>query len=151
MKDSYGRVSIALPLMPEESLVSKVRIVLADDHREMVSIVRSTLGDDFEIVAAVEDGRAALDAVLALDPDVLITDISMPVMDGLQLAGQLKKSHCRTKIIVLTMHQDSYFVTAALSLGVSAYVIKTLMSSDLVFAIEDALKGNTFISDSKPH
>ncbi len=142
---------MVLPKTPEESMVSKVRIVLADDHREMVSIVRSTLGDDFEIVAAVEDGRTALDAVLALDPDVLITDISMPVMDGLQLAGQLKKSHCRTKIIVLSMHQDSYFVAAALSLGVSAYVTKTLMSSDLVFAIEDALKGNTFISGSKPH
>jgi DNA-binding NarL/FixJ family response regulator len=137
--------------MPEEFIVSKVRIVLADDHREMVSIVRSTLGDDFEIVAAVEDGRTALDAVLALDPDVLITDISMPVMDGLQLAGQVKKSHCRTKVIVLSMHQDSYFVAAALSLGVSAYVTKTLMSSDLVFAIEDALKGNTFVSGSKPH
>jgi DNA-binding NarL/FixJ family response regulator len=137
--------------MPEESMVSKVRIVLADDHREMVAIVRSTLGEDFEIVAAVEDGRRALDAVLALDPDVLITDISMPEMDGLQLAGQIKKAHCRTKIIFLTMHQDSYFVNAAMSLGVSGYVTKTLMSSDLVFAIEDALKGNVFISGSTPH
>jgi DNA-binding NarL/FixJ family response regulator len=139
------------PRMPEESHVSKIRIVLADDHREMVSIVRSTLGDNFEIVAAVDDGRMALDAVLALDPDVLITDISMPVMDGLQLAGQVKKSHCRTKVIVLTMHQDSYFVAAAMSLGVSGYVTKTLMSSDLVFAIEDALKGNTFVSGTTPH
>ncbi len=95
-------------------------------------------------------GALALEAVLALDPDVLITDISMPEMDGLQLAGQLKESHCRTKIIVLTMHQDSYFVAAALSLGVSGYVTKTLMSSDLVFAIEDAMKGNTFISGSTP-
>ncbi len=132
-------------------MVSKVRIVLADDHREMVAIVRSTLGEDFEIVAAVEDGRRALDAVLAFDPDVLITDISMPEMDGLQLAGQMKKSHCRTKIIFLTMHQDSYFVDAAMSLGASGYVTKTLMSSDLVFAIEDALRGNVFISGSTPH
>lgn len=137
--------------MPEESIVSKVRIVLADDHREMVAIVRSTLGEEFEIVAAVEDGRRALDAVLALDPDVLITDISMPEMDGLQLAGQMKRSHCRTKIIFLTMHQDSYFVDAAMSLGASGYVTKTLMSSDLVFAIEDALRGNVFISGSAPH
>jgi DNA-binding NarL/FixJ family response regulator len=116
----------------------------------MVAIVRSTLGEEFEIVAAVEDGRRALDAVLALDPDVLITDISMPEMDGLQLAGQIKKAHCRTKIIFLTMHQDSYFVDAAMSLGASGYVTKTLMSSDLVFAIEDALRGNVFISGSAP-
>src|SRR5271163_3467126 len=151
MKNSYGWVSVGPPQMPEESIVNKVRVVLADDHPEMVSIVRSTLGDDFEIVAAVEDGRRALEAVLSLDPDVLITDISMPVMDGLQLAGQVKKSHCRTKVIVLTMHQDSYFVAAAMSLGVSGYVTKTLMSSDLVFAIQDALKGNVFISGSTPH
>jgi DNA-binding NarL/FixJ family response regulator len=137
--------------MPDEPHVSKTRIVLADDHREMVSIVRSILGDDFEIVAAVEDGRGALDAVLELDPDVLITDISMPVMDGLQLAAELKKSHCRTRVIVLTMHQDAHFISAALSLGISGYVTKALMSSDLIFAIEGALKGNTFISGSTPH
>ena len=131
--------------------MGKIRIVLADDHRDMVAIVRSTLGEDFEIVAAVEDGRKAMEAVLALDPDVLITDISMPVLDGLQLASQLQKSCCRAKIIFLTMHQDSYFVAAALSLGVSGYVTKTLLSSDLVFAIKDALKGNTFVSGSKPH
>jgi len=151
MKDSRDGYLTGRSEMLEESMVSKVRIVLADDHREMVAIVRSTLGEDFEIVAAVEDGRRALDAVLALDPDVLITDISMPEMDGLQLAGQMKRSHCRTKIIFLTMHQDSYFVDAAMSLGASGYVTKTLMSSDLVFAIEDALRGNVFISGSVPH
>jgi DNA-binding NarL/FixJ family response regulator len=151
MKDSRDGYLAGRSEMLEESMVSKVRIVLADDHREMVAIVRSTLGEDFEIVAAVEDGRRALDAVLALDPDVLITDISMPEMDGLQLAGQMKRSHCRTKIIFLTMHQDSYFVDAAMSLGASGYVTKTLMSSDLVFAIEDALRGNVFISGSVPH
>ena len=151
MKDSIDGCLSGRSEMPEESMVSKVRIVLADDHQEMVAIVRSTLGEDFEIVAAVEDGRRALDAVLALDPDVLITDISMPELDGLQLAGQIKKAHCRTKIIFLTMHSDSYFVDAAMSLGASGYVTKTLMRSDLLFAIEDALKGNVFISGSTPH
>src|SRR5271170_8054069 len=151
MKDFSDRRLLVLPKTPEESIVSKVRIVLADDHREMVSIVRSTLGDDFEIVAAVEDGGLALDAVLALDPDVLITDIPMPVMDGLQLAGRLQRLHSRAKVIFLTMHKDSYFVAAAMSLGVSGYVTKTLMSSDLIFAIEGALKGKTFISGLTPH
>jgi len=151
VKDSGRWASFNPFQMPEETPVSKIRIVLADDHQEMMTIVRSMLGDRFEIVAAVEDGRRALGAVLALDPDVLITDISMPEMDGLQLAAQLKKSHCRTKIIVLTMHQDAYIISAAFSLGISGYVTKTLMSSDLVFAIEDALKGNTFISDPTPH
>src|ERR1700733_8092861 len=117
----------------------------------MLAIIRSTLGEDFEIVAAVEDGRCALEAVLALDPDVLITDISMPEMDGLQPAGHVRKSHPRTKVIVLTMHRNAHFIAAARSLGDSGYVTKTLMSSDLIFAIDNALNGKVFISGSTPH
>jgi DNA-binding NarL/FixJ family response regulator len=131
--------------------VDKIRVVLADDHRAIVSIVRSTLGDDFEIVAAVENGREALDAVLAFDPDILITDISMPLLDGIQVATHLREAHSRTKVIFLTMHKDAYFVAAALSVGVSGYVTKTEMSSDLVHAIEYALKGERFISGPLPH
>lgn len=129
----------------------KIRVLLADDHPAIVAIVRSTLGEEFEIVAAVEDGAQALDAVEAFDPDVLITDISMPVLDGIQLATQLQQARSRTKIIFLTMHKDPYFIAAAISAGVSGYVTKTLMSSDLVHAIEDALKGNTFVSGPLPH
>lgn len=131
--------------------MGRVRVVLADDHREMVAVVRATLGADFEIVSAVENGAQAVDAVLALDPDVLITDISLSVLDGFQVATQLRKSHSRTKIIFLTMHQDAYFIAAALSAGVSGYVLKTLLSSDLLTAIEDALKGVIFVSGSAPH
>ena len=151
MKDFSDRRLLVLPRTPEESIVSKIRIVLADDHQEMVAVVRATLREDFEIVAAVVDGHQAMEAVLALDPDVLITDISMPVLDGLQLAGLLRKSHSRAKIIFLTMHQDSYFIAAALALGVSGYVTKTLLTSDLVFAIDYALRGDTFVSGSTPH
>lgn len=150
MKDFIVHLSF-FDVARDESTVSKIRVVLADDHREMVSIVRATLGEDFEIVAAVENGQQAMEAVASLDPDVLITDISMPVLDGLQLTRLLKKLDCRSRIIFLTMHKDSYFVSAALALGVSGYVTKTLLSSDLVFAIEEALKGNTFVSGSTPH
>jgi DNA-binding NarL/FixJ family response regulator len=131
--------------------VDKIRVVLADDHPEMAASVRAALGDDFEIVAAVENGGLAMDAVVALDPDVLITDISMPVLDGLQVARRLRESNCRAKVIFLTMHNDSYFISAALAAGVVGYVTKTLLSSDLLHAIEDALKGNTFISGPKPY
>ena len=131
---------------PQESKVDKIRVVLADDHKAIISIVRSALGNEYEIVAAVENGRHALDAVLAFDPDVLITDISMPVLDGIQVATRLRQSSSRTKIIFLTMRQDPYFVAAALAAGVSGYVTKTTMSSDLLHAIEHALRGKTFIS-----
>ncbi len=124
--------------------MDKIRVVLADDHRNLLAAVGAILGERFEIVAAVEDGRQAVEAVLALDPDVLITDISMPVLDGLQVAIQLRKAGSQARIIFLTMHQDSYFVAAALSAGASGYITKTLLSTDLVHGIEEVLNGNTF-------
>jgi len=121
-------------------------VVVADDHQAIIAIVSSTLGDDYEIVAATANGSEALAAVLAYDPDVLITDISMPVLNGIQLATRLHEAKCRTKVIFLTMHKDAYFIAAALSAGVSGYVIKTVLSADLVRAIEASLRGETFIS-----
>jgi two-component system, response regulator YesN len=80
------------------------------------------LGGAFQFVAAVSDGRQAMSAVLDLDPDLLITDLSMPYLDGLRLAHGLKKASCWTKIIMLTMHSDRALINAALDLGVLARV-----------------------------
>jgi DNA-binding NarL/FixJ family response regulator len=128
--------------------VEKIRVVLADDHREVIDKVRGTLGDEFEIVEAVEDGRQAVCAVLALDPDILVTDMSMPFLNGLQAARSIQKANCRTKIVFLTIYEDRDFIAAALSSGAMAYVTKRRMSIDLVFAIREALKGNVFVSSS---
>jgi DNA-binding NarL/FixJ family response regulator len=79
--------------------LSKIRVVLADDHQQMIATVRRTLGEQFEVVSAVEDGKQAVDAVLRLNPDALIIDISMSVLNGLQAAKQLQTANSRTKII----------------------------------------------------
>jgi DNA-binding NarL/FixJ family response regulator len=129
--------------------VNKIRVVVADDHPEMIVKIRRTLSEWFEIIDVVEDGNQAIDAVLMMDADVLVIDISMPVLDGLQAAKRLRKANCRAKIIFLTMHEDRDYVAAALSAGASGYVTKARLTADLVHAIHEALLGNIFVSPSK--
>jgi DNA-binding NarL/FixJ family response regulator len=88
--------------------------------------------------------------VRRLDPDVLVIDVSMPILDGLQAASQLRSANCRTKIVFLTVHEDQDFVAAALSAGASGYVTKSHLSSDLATAIREALQGHTFVSQLMP-
>jgi DNA-binding NarL/FixJ family response regulator len=126
--------------------VSKIRVVLADDHPEMVAKVRRVLCENFEILTSVADGNQAVDAVLTMDADVLITDISMPVQDGLQAANSLRRANSKAKIVFLTIHEDRDFVTAALCTGASGYVTKGRLTADLIHAIHEVLLGNIFVS-----
>jgi DNA-binding NarL/FixJ family response regulator len=136
-------------LMATEGVaVDKIRVVLADDHREVIAKIRGVLGDEFEIIEAAENGNQAVIAVLALNPDIFVTDISMPVLNGLQAARRIQKTNSRVKIIFLTIHEDRDFIAAAFSAGATGYVTKRRLSTDLVLAIQEALKGRTFVSDS---
>jgi DNA-binding NarL/FixJ family response regulator len=128
--------------------VDKIRVVLADDHREVIAKIRGVLGDEFEVIEAVVNGIQAVSAVLALDPDVLVTDISMPLLNGLQAARRIQNANSRVKIIFVTIHEDRDFIAAAFSAGATGYVTKRRLSTDLVFAIQEALKGHTFVSNS---
>ena len=127
--------------------VDKIRVVLADDHREVIAKIRGILGDEFDIIEAAENGHQAVTAVLALDPDIFVTDISMPLLNGLQAARSIQKTNSRVKIIFLTIHEDHDFIAAAFSAGASGYVTKRRLSTDLVFAIQEALKGRAFVSN----
>jgi len=127
--------------------MARIRVVLADDHHAVLTEVRQELGEEFEVVAAVGDGGQAVEAVRRLDPDVLILDISMPVLNGLQVASRLKADNCRTKIVFLTIHEDPDFFKAALVTGAAGYVTKSRLC-DLVPAIREALLGRTFVSQS---
>jgi DNA-binding NarL/FixJ family response regulator len=135
-------------LTTEGITVDKIRVVLADDHREVIAKIRVILGDEFDIIEAAENGHQAVSAVLALNPDVFVTDISMPVLNGLQAARRIQKTNSRVKIIFLTIHEDRDFIAAAFSAGATGYVTKRRLSTDLVVAIQEALKGHTFVSDS---
>ena len=124
----------------------KIRVLLADDHAAILDQVRLQLGEDFDIVGSVGNGRDAVDAALRLNPDVLVTDISMPILDGLQAARHLRTASCGTKIVFLTIHTDPDFVAAALSTGAFGYVTKPHLSTDLIPAIREALEGHVFVS-----
>ena len=112
----------------------------------MIARVRGTLGDEFEVIDAAENGDQAVKSVLMLDPDVLILDISMPVLNGLQAAERLQKANSRARMIFLTIHEDPDFVRAAFAVGASGYVVKSRLNTDLVPAVREALVGKTFVS-----
>jgi two-component system response regulator DegU len=145
-------VSVLVPAVDisEWIAVGKICVVLADDHQQMIAIVRETLGEAFEVVGAVEDGKQAVNAVLALNPDALVIDILMPVLHGLEAAKQLQTADCRAKVIILTIHEDQDFLGAALSAGASGYVNKARLSTDLIPAIHEAMLGRIFISGPLP-
>ena len=122
--------------------------MLADDHGGVLAYLCARLGKVFEIVGAVKDGKQAVDAALRLDPDVVVLDISMPVLNGLQAAACLQDIKCRTKVVILTTYEDNEYISEAFSSGASAYVTKRHLETDLVPAILAVLHGNTFISPS---
>jgi DNA-binding NarL/FixJ family response regulator len=128
--------------------VPRARILLADDHKGMRDRVVRMLGHEFEMLEPVKDGRAFLEAASRLKPDVCLLDISMPIVNGIEAARQLKESGSTAKIIFLTIHEDPDFLVAALKAGASGYVVKPRMASDLYAAVKEVLVGRTYISSS---
>lgn len=128
--------------------MGKPRILLADDHRIVIEGLRSILEAEFELVGAVGDGRALIAAAALHDPDVIVVDISMPLLNGIEAARQLRKSHPRAKIIVLTMHDDLTYANRALEAGATGYVLKHSAPAELVTAIREALADRTYITPS---
>jgi DNA-binding NarL/FixJ family response regulator len=131
--------------------LSKVRILLADDHRNFLKMVESLVGPTFHIVGSMPDGRSLFQAAMNLKPDVIVTDISMPVLNGIEAANQLNEAGCTSKIIFLTVHSDPDFVRTCLATGAFGYVVKSRVATDLLPAIHEALAGRLFISPSISH
>jgi DNA-binding NarL/FixJ family response regulator len=141
-------VSLALKSTSYGGAVDRPRVLLADDHKEMRDRIRRHLEAEFDVVETVENGRTLLDAASRLNPDVCLLDISMPVLNGIETAIQLKQRGSTAKVLFLTIHEDLDFLDAALKCGASGYVLKRRMTSDLRPAIRDVLAGKTFISSS---
>jgi DNA-binding NarL/FixJ family response regulator len=124
------------------------RVILADDHKILVEAFRKLLEPHFEVVATVSDGRALLDVAATLKPDVILLDIGMPLLNGLEAARQLKTKLPAVKLIFLTMHEDPDLAIEAMRAGASGFLLKTSASAELLHAIQEALKGRTYVT---PH
>jgi len=121
-------------------------VVLADDHRAFVGACESLLAREFDIVATVHGGRDALEAVETHDPDVLVLDISMPDMTGVEVMEILRSRNTRARIVVLTVNTDAALADRVIALGAHGYVVKARMVRDLTAAIHAALAGERFRS-----
>lgn len=122
------------------------RVLLADDHVLVAEGIQKLLEPEFELVGIVADGRSLITAAAKLQPDIAVVDISLPLLNGLDASQQIKKTNPNIKIIILTMHSEPNFVTQAFRVGVSGYVLKQSVGSELVQAIREVMKGRTFVS-----
>jgi len=122
-----------------------MRVLLADDHRGLLELIQGLLEPSFDVVGAVGDGESLIEAAGKLQPDVIVTDISMPKLNGIEAANRLMESGSTSKVVFLTVHADPDFVQAALKSRALAYVTKIRIGTDLVVAIGDALAGHIFV------
>ena len=121
-------------------------MLLADDHRMVAEGLRGLLVDEFDLVGIVEDGAALVKAARELQPDVIVADISMPHLSGLEALKQLKRDNPKVRVVFLTMHRDVAYARRALEAGAAGFVLKHSAPAELVLALRAALQGRTFIA-----
>lgn len=126
--------------------MSRARVLLADDHRVVSEGLSRLLADDFDLVGTVEDGLALVAAAKRLRPDVIVADIAMPRLGGIDALALLRKDDPDVKVVFLTMHQDPAYARRALQAGAAGFVVKHSAPDELVKAIHAALEGRTFIT-----
>lgn len=124
----------------------KARILLGDDHALILDGLRNVLQSQYEIAGLAKDGRALVQAAEKLKPDLVVVDISMPLLNGFEAAKQIKKSLPHTKVIFLSQHLNPAYLKQALRLGASGYVLKAGATEELQQAIEAVLRGKTYIT-----
>ena len=132
-----------------EKISGRIRVVVADDSEAMRRAVSRLLSVQFDVVGEAGDGKSALDAVAALQPDVAIVDILMPVMDGIQFARRIRATRSGCKVVILTGMEERDYILAALSAGASGFVFKRRMTVDLIYATHEVLAGRVFVSTDR--
>lgn len=125
---------------------SRPRILLADDHQIVVDGLSILLAHEFELCGTVADGLALIESARELRPDVIVADISMPLLNGIDAIRKLREEGIPSKVVFLTMHPDAGYLSRSLAAGASGYVLKHAAADELIIAIREALRGGKFIS-----
>jgi len=131
-------------------MLTRLRVLLADDHEALIQRVVKMLAQDYELVGTVGDGQALVEAAAKFNSEIIISDISMPKMNGIEAVRQIKKAGSKATVVFLTVHEDSDFVSECFAAGGLAYVVKSRIASDLLSAIRMALTGHSFVSPTVP-
>ncbi len=126
--------------------MKRCTILLADDHSLLLGGIRGLLERDYEVVGAIDNGKSLIAEALRLEPDVIVLDITMPIMNGIDAAREIGKSLPKTKFVFLSMHSTHVYVRKALEAGASAYVLKSGAAEELLRAVEVVRKGGTYFS-----
>ena len=126
----------------------RVNVLLADDHADFLATVARHLEPHFEVIKTVGNGQALLDEPARLEPDVVVLDISMPVLNGIEAARKLRATGSPARVVFLTVHSDPDYVRAAFGTGALGYVLKSELASDLLPCLREALDGRSFVSPS---
>lgn len=124
----------------------RATVLLADDHSLVLAGIRSILEPSYEVLGMVDNGRALIEAAVRLKPQVILLDISMPELNGIEAARQLRKLVPGARLIFVTMHTDATFIREAMRAGASGYVAKHSAAKELVTAIEEVLQGHTYLT-----
>ena len=126
--------------------MKRARVLLADDHRIVAEGLKRLLDPEFELVGIVEDGRALVEAAQALKPDVVVADISMPRLNGIEALEALRRNGSDVPLIFLTMHRDASYARRAIEAGAAGYLLKHAAPDELAIAVRAALQGQIFIT-----
>jgi DNA-binding NarL/FixJ family response regulator len=124
----------------------RARVLLADDHRMLAEGLEKLLVPEFDLIGVVEDGRAMVEAAKALKPDVIVADITMPQLNGIEALEEIKKFDPNVRVVFLTMHRDIAYARRALEAGAAGFVLKHSASKELVLAVRAAAQGSTYVT-----
>lgn len=130
--------------------MTRPRVLLADDHKGNATLLRRLLQTEFDVIASVKDGKALIQAAEALSPDVIVTDIAMPVLDGIAASAEILRRNPEARIVFVTVHRDPVLAARGLATGALGYVLKVAAGDELVPALRAALRGERHVSSLVP-
>jgi DNA-binding NarL/FixJ family response regulator len=145
---SAAILSLSPACSAKEEPLERARILLADDHAEFLSLAAGLVESEFEVLKTFANGQAMVDEFGALHPDLVVLDITMPGLNGIEAAQQLRAADRKAKIVFLTVHKDQDYLRSALATGALGYVLKDRLASDLIPALRSVLAGRRFVSSS---